>query len=583
MVRAAAVLVALALTLSIGAADSGTQVTLDLVAADARGRSIEGLTPADLDVSEGGVAVPVSSVQLVRASGTPGQELPPRVVGIFLDEFHVSPGASADSVRDSLLAFVSEALGPSDLSAVVKPLDSLVDITLTADRAKAIEAIRGFTPRRGDYTPRTQFEREFIAGSEARVRAARAHSSAAAVTARTGAAGRAPAPRKTVFVVTEGISRTAGRRGDNVLPGLDSAAAAANRAHVAIYPIDMTAGPMPSSGHGGPSAAQQEEALAQAALVRLAASTSGQIIAHAQVAGGLRQALGDGSSYFVVTLNPPVAPGDGRLHDVAVTAKSPAVRLRARAAYWLPMPAPVPKPPDFGDAAGLRRRTSPLIQTWFGMVQRSRESTQVSFAWEPSPAAETTTVRGRTAPSPPVRIKMSVTALDGTRLFEGDVDPSTRVTFDAHPGRALVQLSIEDVAARIIDQEVRELAIAAYTDRGAIGAPEILRARTARDLRELRDNPEAPPTTGRRFSRAETLLVRIPIVGRPDAPPAAQLVSALGSTLRDLRPAPLSTREGVYEIALPLAALASGEYAIEIRASVGGHRLEDRFPFRVTP
>jgi hypothetical protein len=178
---------------------------------------------------------------------------------------------------------------------------------------------------------------------------------------------------------------------------------------------------------------------------------------------------------------------------------------------------------------------------------------------------------------------MLVTALDGTRLFEGDVNPSTRVTFDARPGRALVQLSIEDVGSRVIDQDVRELAIASYSDRGAIGAPEILRARTARDLRELHDDPQAAPATGRRFSRAETLLVRIPIAGRPDALPTAQLVSALGSTLRELHPAPLASREGVYEMALPLSALASGEYAIEIRATVGGHQLEDRLPFRVTP
>src|SRR5436853_542277 len=70
---------------------------------------------------------------------------------------------------DVLTAFVDRDLGPRDLVAVLKPLDSLLTIRMTRDPAVVRHAIDNFDGRKGDYEPRNAFEREFIAGAPARI------------------------------------------------------------------------------------------------------------------------------------------------------------------------------------------------------------------------------------------------------------------------------------------------------------------------------------------------------------------------------------------------------------------------------
>lgn len=586
MKRTAALLAALVLGGILPAADSTTETRIDLVAIDARGRPIERLTAADVKVLEAGVALPVSDVRFVRSTGAADAEsAPPRVVGIFLDEFHVTPGPAADAVRDALAAFVENDIGPADLVTVVKPLDSLVSIALTANRSAALDAIRGFAPRRDDLTARTEFEQQFIAGSPAQIELSRAQISTSALTALARAAGRATDGRKTVIVVSEGIARSTPRRGEALQPGLEAVTAAANRSHVAIYPIDLTSGAPTATGHAGPDAQTESDALALAAFTRLASTTAGQLIARGQVSAGLRQALVDNSAYFVLTIASPTAPGDGRLHDVAVTPATANLRIRARGAYWLPAPAPVPKPPAFGTAAaGLPRRTSPLIQTWYGMTRGDNGTTRVSFSWEPA-RLNTTRLpveRGAVVPQP-VRVQMSVTALDGTVLYQGAVRPSTRTSFDAPAGRVLVQIAVEDAGARVLDRDIRDVVISDVAARAAIGSPEILRARNARELANLRADSSAAPVASRVFSRTETLLVRVPLLGTSPSELTATLVSRMGSTLRTLTASPVDDRDGVFEFDLPLAPFASGDYTIQLRASIDGHAVEDRVAFRLTP
>src|SRR5207248_3247739 len=84
-----------------------------------------------------------------------------------------APGANADRVRDSLLRFVDHDLSPQDLIVVMKPLDSLLAIRTTRDRAVSRAAIESFGGRRGDYEPRNAYERDYIAGTPARIDAAR--------------------------------------------------------------------------------------------------------------------------------------------------------------------------------------------------------------------------------------------------------------------------------------------------------------------------------------------------------------------------------------------------------------------------
>ena len=82
-----------------------------------------------------------------------------------------------------LTEFVERRLGARDLVLIVKPLDSLPNMRLTRDRAVILKAIAGFEGRKGDYTPRTAFERDYIAPDPERIDSVRAQIAASALTA----------------------------------------------------------------------------------------------------------------------------------------------------------------------------------------------------------------------------------------------------------------------------------------------------------------------------------------------------------------------------------------------------------------
>src|SRR5689334_23556643 len=134
-------------------------ITIDVVAADARGRAIEDLNASDFDLREEATPLPLEAVRLVRprsaapATATTASDRQPaairtaaderlaassdeaRLFAIFLDDYHVASGANADRVRTSLLDFVDHDIAPGDLLVVMRPLDSLLTIRMTRDRS----------------------------------------------------------------------------------------------------------------------------------------------------------------------------------------------------------------------------------------------------------------------------------------------------------------------------------------------------------------------------------------------------------------------------------------------------------------
>ena len=216
--------------------------------------------------------------------------------------------------------------------------------------------------------------------------------------------------------------------------------------------------------------------------------------------------------------------------------------------------------------------------------------TQIDFAWEPSPPA----AGRRSVADPPVQLKMSVTTAEGDPVFEGVVAASggraagavaapARASFTSPPGRLLVQMVIEDASARLLDRDVRDLMVTSFAEPLVIGTPEVRRARTARDRQRIAAD-DAPVAVSRQFSRTESLLVRIPVSGASGEPVvSARLVSQPGSVLRTFVPTPVASRPGSFEVELPLAWLAMGNYALEFSAASGGARAGERLAFRVTP
>ena len=554
-------------------ADPPTHVVrIDAIAFDGRGRLVEDLKPADFELREDEALRPIESAPFMRATGA-------RRFAIFLDEYHVSPGGAADRVRAALTRFVDEALGPQDLLVVMKPLDSLFAIRLTDDRESARRAIASFEGRKGDYEPRNAYERNYIAGTPPRIDAARAQVALSAMNALAIQLGTGAEGRKTLVVVAEGIVRSERRRGQD-LPTLDGAIRSANRATVSIYPLD----PREPSNDATETARM------------LAADTDGQTIA-GDLDAGLRRVVADASAYYLLTYRAAHAE-DGKFHDVQVRAKRAGVTLRARKGYWAPSPddalraAVLARLNEPRKPAPLEpmRHVSPLIRPWFGLARGDGGNTRVTIVWEP--AARVPGDRSRRSAS---RVQLTALAADGRVLFEGPLQPTgpgamdeqgttpSRAVFDAAPGRLRLRMSIQDITAQVLDSDVRDLAVPDFRKPVAIGTPEILRARNAREFRRI-DADAAVPVASREFSRAERLLIRFPAYGPADAVPAlsAKLLNRMGQTMRELSVAPAPTPSGANEIDLPLAGLANGEYLIELTAKSPAGEAKDRINFRVT-
>jgi VWFA-related protein len=576
--------VAVAVFLAAGVASAGQLVAatsvhtvrIDAIAEDARGRFIDDLKANDFELREEAATKALDSAELKRADG-------PRLVAIYLDEYHVSMDAVTDQLRAELTRFVDNRLDRKDLLVVMKPLDSLLTIHLTEDRDAARRAIAAFAGRKGQLEPRNSYERNFIAGTPARIEAARAQVTLSALNALAIQLGTLGTGRKALVVVSEGVARPERRRGQEFMPTLDTVARSANRANVAIYAIDPR-----GESAGGDSLSQ--------AIRSLAGDTDGQFLS-GNLAAGLQRIADELNAYYLLTYRASHAD-DGKFHEVQVKVKRPGVRLRARKGFWAPSPDDILRaavlarandPPKPAAPPEPMRHVSPLIRPWFGLARGDNGKTRVTIVWEPT--ARVPGDRRRM----PARVVLTALEPDGTALFEGPLrptgpgtleetgSPQARAVFDASPGRLRLRMSIQDVAAEVLDSDVRDLSVADFARDVAIGTPVVLRARNARE-RRLLDDLSAVPVASRDFSRAEHLLIRFPAYGPAGAAPSlsARLLNRLGSSMRDLTIAPAATPGSTNQIDLPLAGLAAGEYIIEITATSSAGEARDRIGFRVT-
>lgn len=521
-----------------------------------------------------------------------------RIVGIFLDELHLEESDGLAQARTSLAAFVRSRLGPRDLVAVLKPLASLTSIRLTADReevAREIESARG---RLGDYTPRTVFEQQFLAGTPERIDEARAQISLSALSALTAHIGRMPGARKTLIAVSDGftVPRDSHR---NVTPGFAGVTRTATIGRVALYPLHTTSSDAAdaSSGTAGTAAgstktreAAGSDESGRTALRRLADETTGfTIVAGPALSDDLGRVLRDASRYYLLKVSPRAGSDDGAFRAVTVSVDRRGAVVRARAGYSLaPTPESIsrvrrPPPP-----LNVVRRTSPMIRPWFGLSSGGADRARVSFVWEP--AARVPGVGARR--SDPDTVSMQVTTLSGEPVFAGRIGSAggglvstgqaPRLSFDSDAGRFLVQMEILDAGGRVLDRDVRDLVVNRFQTPVALGTPEVLRARTARELRPLLGGGAGVTAVAREFSRADHLVIRVPIIGEASEL-RATLTSGFGASLRELSVTRLASDPQVGQLDVALAGLATGSYVIRLNATSGDGHASDRVAFTVRP
>jgi len=513
---------------------AGEPVTLDVVVTDAKSRPVQDLRPADFELTDSGELRAVDTVRL-QSGGN-------RIIGIFLDEFHVQAGEPTTRARNALLTFVDTQLREGDLVAIVKPLDPLHAIAFTQDRSVIRQVIEAFEGHAGDYTPRSEFERNFMSRDPKTAAPARAQVVSAALQALARRLGERTDGRKALIFVSEGFRPAQPR----------AIVYAANRNRVAIHPVD----PDPASNDY------------DAMLRALADQTGGYAsVNDADVAPALTQVTNDLDHHFIVTFKTK-EPEDGRFHPVQVRVKRTGAQTRARSGYWTvdaALAASAAKAAGTPPMLPFRpSHSSPFIRPWVGMSRGADGLTQVTVTWEPGVAPP----RNQRVAA----ITVKATSGEGKVLFEHRLGPGDgeRAAFDAPPGFIAIEMSIQGSSGSALDTDYRAVSVPNFhVTKPTFATPQVLRTRTARQFADVSQNPDAIPSAARIFSRTERLLVRVPAYSAGETSPVvtARLLNRRGSTMRELPSVTAPLPPGVVQFDLPLASLAPEEYRIELAAA----------------
>jgi VWFA-related protein len=371
--------------------------------------------------------------------------------------------------------------------------------------------------------------------------------------------------------------------------------------------------------------------LTQNTIRTLADETDGRAIVNQNDLGkGLKQILRDTSVYYLLGYNSTQAPQDGKFHAIKVKVNRPGIEVRHRKGYWAltaadtaRILAPKKEPPKEFDSAlaaiSTRSRTQPdVIRTWVGTSRGENGKTKVTFVWEPIPPAP------GSRRDPPARVSLMAVAPDGSPLFRGkapdvavgsaiqitDASPASasssssgatnggsgpaepgsasprgpsQIVFEVPPGPMQLRYQVEDGHATVLDTNMHDYTVPDLTaPQVQLSTPEVLRARTVKEFRDLSADARAVPTAAREFRRTDRLIVRVDAYGPGGASPAvsARLLNRAGDPMNDLTvstPAPGPT----HQVDLPLAGIAAAEYIIEITAKGESGNAKQLVAFRV--
>ena len=261
-------------------------------------------------------------------------------------------------------------------------------------------------------------------------------------------------------------------------------------------------------------------------------------------------------------------------------------RVRVRSGYLAPMSPQMRAARAASASSSLMTRAlrrSPLIDAWSGFTRAADGSARVMLTWEPR---KVTTVIRRPMPE---AIVLTASTPRGEVLFHGRIAPVGRslapgvrdsAVFDAPAGRLLVDMNLLDAAGTVIDIDARDVVVPDLQKPGVLMLPaSVLRARSAREFRDVSADPDAPPAATREFRRTDRLLLRVPVYdGGSDAAISATLLNGWRHPMRTLTAMREPSRPGVTQFDVPLAPLPPGEYVIRI----SGPGVAEHIAFRVT-
>ena len=561
-------------------------VRVDVTVTDHHGEPVTTLTASDFDVSEDGAPQTVDTFKLVSADGRQTEDDDTsleirspehaaaeaardevRVFLIFWDEYHIGRFASAIQARKALGEFVSSAFGPTDLVALMNPLLPTDAIRWTRNRTDLAQAVQKLEGRSHVYLPtRSVLEEAQLQRRD--VERLRSEVTISAMKSAASYLGGLREGRKAIIFVSEGLPWL--DRGDesSLLPDL---VRTANDNNTAIYTLDPR-----GLGFGVADA-----------LWMLAENTGASAFVNTNApARALRQVVTDASAFYLLGYASTKSPADGKFHQIKVRVKRPGLDVRARRGYWAPSSTDVDRatreaaaepPPEISRAVASLSAVRPerVLDLWVGTARGQDGSTRVTLTWTPRAHA------GRAAPA---EGSVSVVAR-GTAANETFDMPLERreLSFNATPGDLHLTITVRDEHGETIDQDTRQLSISDLAQAAlTLSSPIVIVARNASELKNVGGN--GVPYAGREFSRTDRMFVRFAVYGESagDALVSARLLSRTGDELRKLSIS--SSRAGMtgYEIEVPLASLARGEFLIAIDATAGDDRAEALVPLRVS-
>jgi VWFA-related protein len=585
-------------------------IRIEAIVADQHGRPITDLRSADFAITDNGTAQKIDRAEWKSNAPSVGPILPAteikdsedeeraarepgtRLIALYLDEYHVSAGENTDRVRVAVSRFIDDQVRPNDLLVVMKPLDHLTEIRFARDRAAAKTIVSSFNGRRGDYTPRTQFEEQYLGRSPGAVRAARAQIVLSGLRALATRMGDLNGGLGGIVLMSEGFTTDVPRARERRLPDLQGLVRAASRFRVLLYAFDP--GAVPLSPPDPASVDADPELESSAVLQSLARQTGGDAVAAGHDLGPAFQRVStDLDSYYVLTFT-STNPNDGRFHSLQVTSSRRGAQVRARSGYWAPLPSELRttrvSPPAMLPTRALRRST--LIDSWFGLTVEPDGQRRIIFTWTPSTAPVAT--RTRPARRPDV-VALKVTTPMGSVLFEGEVGPAhpgnasllrpDSAVFQASPGRLQFDLTILQADGSRLDTGAVDYEVPNV--RGVtpvILPPQVLSAASAREFRDISANANAAPLPGREFRRTERLLLRVATFdpGGNTVRVSAKLINRLGVVLADLEPMPDEAGRTLTQFDLPLSRFAPGEYSIEVAAKSDAGMARELIRLRIT-
>jgi VWFA-related protein len=556
-----------------------------------------------------------------------------RMFVILFDDYHVRRGNDM-AVRKPLIDFIQNQLAPADMVAIMYPLTPVNDISFTRNQQRLVSAIESFEGRKFNYVPKNSFEEQYAFYPAATVERIRNQVTMSALKAAAIRMGGLREGRKSIIFVSEGFTsslppqladpvaaypglgnpnrgnaaattddRYAWSNNVDMLNDMRDVFQTVNTQNTSIYSVDPRGLAVFEYGINESVGLQQDAVGLKSSLESLqtlSSNTDGRAIVNRNdLAAGMKQIMRDSSGYYLLGYTSSRAPTDGKFHEIKVNVTRRGVNVRARKGYWALtkddvariLAPPKPEPP-----AAVKKALTSLAEPpggrparfWIGTAKGDNGLARITFAWEPG-----TVEAGTRAMQPAARVQLTAVAPDGRPLFRGRVpDPAAAtsttvpaggaVNFDAPPGQIPLRLNVEGARGEVLDSAVRELTVPDYTQvQVSLGTPRVYRARSAREVQDIRANPAAVPTVDHEFSRTERLLIRVQGYAPGGATPTitGRLLNRSGTAMSDL---PFkAAADGFFETDLPLSSLAAGEYLIEFTAATESGKAQDTIAFRV--